>query len=414
MKFSLGSVDTGAMPTNKSEFFSRYHANLKGELLLHKDQFRDEGNSAWCDFQELPGTGIRHLQQFLKDVGFMPKSNVDGIFGYTTQAAVRLFQEYVRSVKGDASIGVPDGIVGPNTLAHVEKWKRDNTGISDWGKASTQNPSEEFNHWIQLLGSAKGHFQANPSLIVQHVEGYPKSSDTKKISNWDTSSDIIHLIGLRRAQDSLANVAKRENDDLFVLLIKGMVFKFWGSTDPNPGIYKDQQRDKRDKLPFLVEGQHTYQFGWHKVADDKTVYRALRPASDGVLVFRDKDANRALTDADIVKGLDPSPNGTINIHWSGIGNTNFSAGCQVIAGSSYINDKGNLLNCSSFAASSYSELGSKKTRGAYNVFTDLLLTYAPSGIRTIAYTLGRDETLRLSNVWKEDFVRETVERMKRP
>ena len=409
MTFNLGSVDPGAMPANKSDFFARFHVDNNGTRLLKQEMFRDESSSLWRDFQVVPagaGVSIRDLQQFFYDAGFLAReSSIDGVFGYATQAAARLFQEYVRTVLGDASIGTPDGVVGPNTLKHINNWKQNNVGVSDW-RNSAQNPSPEFNQWIQLLEKAKNFFQTNASPVVQYVQNYPKAADTQKIADWDTSPNTIHLIGLRSGQDTGLVGEKRISDDLFVLLINGMVFKFWGSTDPDPGMAE------RADIPFLVEGQHKYQFAWHKVADEATVYRALRPASHGVLVFRDKDGNRALTDSDIVKGLDPALNGTINIHWSGIGKTNWSAGCQVLAGGSYINHKGTLVNCRGFAATSYSELGSQKTRGAYNVFTDLLLAYAPQGVRTIAYTLGRDETLRLSDVWKEDFVRETVAQMK--
>lgn len=404
MKFSLGNVDAGAMPANKSDFLSRYHAAL-ADGLKRKQQFRDESNGTWSAFREVGGTGIRSLQQFLKDAGFMPKSNVDGIFGYATQASVRLFQEYIRTVQGNTSIGTPDGIVGPNTLAHVERWKKENTGVCHWGKSSAETPSPAFKQWINLIENAQKHFLENPSPIREHIEQYAKPTDTLKINDLDTSPNTIHLIGLRTGQDRAAD--RRENDDLFVLLINGMVFKFWGSTDPNPGMAS------RADIPFLVEGQHRYQFGWHKISDAKTVYRALRPASHGVLVFRDRNGDRALTDSDILKGVDPTPNTTINIHWSGIGTTNFSAGCQVIAGRTYINDQDTLVNCGGFAATSYSELGSKKTRGAYNVFTDLLLTYAPPNVQTIAYMLGRDVTLRLSKDWTADYVQETVDKMRK-
>ncbi len=405
MKFTLGNVDADATPANKSDFLSRFHGTFS-DVLKRKQQFRDESNSAWTDFKALPGNGVRELQQFLHDAGFLIRPDtVDGIYGYTTQAAVRLFQEYVRTVKGDASIGVPDGVAGPNTLAHVEKWKQDKTGVCEWGRTSAQNPSTEFTQWMQLLAKAKDHFLANPSPIQQRVEAYTKPADTRKIKDWDVSPETIHLIGLRCGQDVFNG--RRDNDDLFVLLIRGMVFKFWGSTDPNP-----QMADRKD-IPFLTEGQHHYQFGWHKVSDEKTVYRALRPASVGVLVFRDKNGDAALTADDIARGLDEKPNSTINIHWSGVGRANFSAGCQVLAGHSYINHKAELVPCAKFAATSYSELGSQKTRGAYNVFTDLLLAYAPPGVRTIAYTLGQDNTLRLSDAWKEEFVHETVSKMKK-
>jgi len=88
----------------------------------------------------------------------MPKSTVNGIFGYETHAATRLFQEYIRNVHGDISIGVPDGVAGPNTLGFVEKWKQAQTGICDWGKYNAQTPSQEFTQWMKLLAKAKNYF----------------------------------------------------------------------------------------------------------------------------------------------------------------------------------------------------------------------------------------------------------------
>ena len=405
--FSLGSYDSGALPADKSNFFALYHASLS-ENLKKKLQFRDEGNSVWRDFRETPGTGVRDLQQFLKDAGFMPKANCDGVFGYATQAAVRLFQEYVRTIEGNADIGAPDGSVGPKTLGIIEKWKQERANtdafVSEWGRSGAQNPSPEFNRWLGLIARAKEFYLQNPNPIVAHIDQYNRPTDTRKVSDWDTSPDTIHLIGIRANETS--GDQKRRNDDLFVLLIKGMVFKFWGSTDPNPDLAE------RADIPFLVESQHQYQFGWHKVGDEATVYRALRPASSGVLVFRDKNRDRALTEEDVLKGLDPSPNTTINIHWSGIGSYNFSAGCQVIAGKSYLNHQGKLIDCTPHAATSYKELGGTKGRGAYNVFADLVLTYAPPGVHTLAYLLGRDETLSRFDPESQDFVANTVSRMK--
>ncbi len=413
---SLGKVDQGAMPARKDQFLSLYHAELSPDLQKML-KFRDEANKAWCDFEEVSGTGIHELQQFLKDAGFMPKANIDGIFGYATQAAVRLFQEYVRTVDNDPTIGAPDGTAGPNTLNHIETWKQKKKGtaefVCEWGRANARNASQEFNQWIGLLSKAKQHYLNNPNPIVAFVDAFNKPTDTRKLKDWDTSPDTIHLLGIRRGQDASLSGTKRDNDDLFVLLINGMVFKFWGSTDPNPDLAK------RSDIPFLVEGQHNYKFGWHKNDEGLIkLYRALRPKSSGVLVFRDKNADKALTPEDIVKGLDPDPNTTINIHWSGVGSYNFSAGCQVIAGKSYINHKNMLIDCTDFAAGSYDELGvrnksgDRKGRAAYNVFADLVLTYAPPGVQSIVYTLGNDDTLFLSDVWNENFVKETVEKMK--
>lgn len=404
---NLGNYDTGAMPADKAQFLSLYHASMSG-ALKKKLRFRDEGNGVWRDFREAPGTKIREIQQFLKDAGFMPKANVDGVFGYATQAAVRLFQEYLRTIEGDVTIGAPDGIVGPNTLRHMEKWKQEKAGkesfVGEWGRTGARNPSPEFNRWIELLRRAKEFYLANSNPILAHIEQFSQPTDTRKVIAWDTEPETIHLIGIRTNETN--SDKKRRNDDLFVLLINGMVFKFWGSTDPNPDLAE------RSDIPFLIESQHHYQFGWHKVGDETTVYRALRPVSAGVLVFRDKNKDRRLTEEDILAGLDKAPNTTINIHWSGIGHYNFSAGCQVIAGKSYLNNRGQLVDCTPHAATSYKELGGAKGRGAYNVFADLVLTYAPPGVHTLAYTLGRDETLARFDPGDQDFVAHAVAEMK--
>ena len=402
----LGRVDQGKLPADLAEFLAPYHLSMS-EVLKKKLKFRDEGIGKWRPFQEIVGKEIQKLQQFLKAAGFMPKSSVDGIFGYGTTAAVRLFQEYIRTVEGQAGIGTADGIAGKNTFKYIEEWKATKTDtdnfVCEWGKASIENPTEAYTHWLSLLEKGRLYYKEQGHEILRHIEAFDKPTDTRKINDWNTSKDVIHLIGIRRNEEKIG-VGKRTNDDLFVLLINGMVFYFWGSTDPNPGMAS------RIDIPFLIEGQHEYGFGWHKVSSYNKIYKALRPASDGVLVFRDSNGNQALDAADLIKGIDPTPNKTINIHWSGIGRTNFSAGCQVIAGASYINHKGDLVNCRDFAAVSYSELGSK-TRGAYNLFADLILTYASVGVRTLRYTLTRDDTAFLSDKLTEDLIGEVVGKM---
>ena len=177
-----------------------------------------------------------------------------------------------------------------------------------------------------------------------------------------------------------------------------MVFKFWGSTDPNHGA-----KVRKDEA-FLVEGQHKFRFGWHNHSTQKKIYQGLNPFKHGVLVFRDWDNDNKLTDADIEgKGIDNSPNTTINIHWTGAGkgaSGTWSEGCQVFAGKNYINHKGELVDCSKFAAIGTSDLNRnsspasiKKTKAAYNVFADLVLLFRPDSIHHMYYTLGRDETL---------------------
>lgn len=408
MILRLGKVDKGQMPTNRAEFLAPYHISM-APMLKEKLKFRDEALGKWRNFLEVEGKQIAQLQQFLKDSGFMPKANVDGIFGYATTAAVRLFQEYVRTIEGKKDIGIPDGVVGKNTLKYIQEWKDTKEGtenyVCEWGKASSLQPSQNYQHWLRLLAKGQQHYQNNKHQILEHIEHFAQPTDTQKIENWDTSANSIHLIGIRRNQEK-ASSDRRENDDLFVLLIKGMVFYFWGSTDPNPGMAQ------RSDIPFLVEGQHKYGFGWHKIHSYNKIYKALRPAEHGVLVYRDKDYNQALTDFDVIHGLDPHPNQTINIHWSGIGRTNFSAGCQVLAGASYINHQDKLIDCRFFAAPSYAALGTK-TRGAYNVLADLILTYAPSNVRTLTYTLTRDDMAFLSDELTVGVIREVVGRLKK-
>ena len=386
----LGSCDVGKIPADRKQFLSPYH---KDGLTVGKVSFRDDDRTTWRSFREGVGNDVTQLQQFLFEAGFMPRGVVDGVFDYVTQAATRLFQEYVRTLdpEGDKSM-VPDGVVGSGTMAHVHRWKSQGK-VADWGKASSAAPSKEYSDWIKLLNTAKTHYTANPGPIMQHVNGMAKTYSTLKVSDWNFSTDEIHLIGIRRKQDKAST--KRLNDDLFILLVNGMVFKFWGSTDPNLDVVSS-----RNIAPSLVEGQHKYRFGWHKISKENKIYRAMKPYNPvGVLVIRDWDRNNALTANDLAAGGNNSikPNNSINLHWSGVGGYNFSAGCQVIAGKSYINNKNNAVDCSRFASRSYGDLNSasKKTKGAYNVLADLIVCYSKPGIDHLYYTLGREESLNL-------------------
>jgi len=409
----LGKVDKGSMPADKLTFLSAYHASMS-KALKEKMAFRDEGDGSWRKFEEIEGNRVSELQQFLKETGFMPQGTVDGVFGYVTLAAVRLFQEYIRTVEKDASIGTPDGIAGTNTFRHVENWKSKKKGtpgyVSKWGQSSAENGSAEFNKWIALLATAKEHYIKVSHPILKCMDKIHFKSDTKKVQDWDTTNTTIHLIGVRRNQD--ISELKRQNDDLFILLVNGLVFKFWGSTDPSQAqAFNETTKKGRKDEPFLLEGQHEYRFAWHKVSDGRRVYRALKPARYGVLVFRDRDNNNALTDEDLVKGLDDEPNNSINIHWSGKGQTNYSAGCQVIAGRSYINPDDEIIDCSSFASSGYGGLSRNKTRGAYNMLTDLILNFAPDGVHSLVYTLARDDSAFLSDDFDETTIENWVKKM---
>lgn len=398
----LGGCDYGKSPVSRRSFLAPYHMD---GLLKNTVSFRDDDRTTWRRFKNIPGEEVADLQRFLHRAGFMPRGVIDGIFDYVTQASARLFQEYVRSVEGVSSM-LPDGIVGSGTQSHIDRWKA--TGkISDWGKISSTNPSGEYTKWMQLLRRAKDHYGENPHPILEQVAQYQIPSDTKKIDDWEFDPEQIHLIGIRRAQD--LGGERRENDDIFILLVRGMVFKFWGSTDAN------QKMGSRRDEAFLVEGQHKYRFGWHKISVENKIYRALKPYRNGVLVFRDSDDDNALTEKDLKKGLDKNPNNTINIHWSGIGHSNWSAGCQVIAGKSYINHIDTVVDCSSFAAAGYKSLNksAKKTKGAYNVLADLIVSFSKSGIDHIYYTLGREASLKLDASLGSDYAHETLARMQK-
>ncbi|OAB81860.1 peptidoglycan-binding domain-containing protein [Cochleicola gelatinilyticus] len=401
----LGSCDADKYPADRKKYLAPFH---RDGLLVGKVSFRDDDRTAWRSFRKESASEVTELQKFLHQAGFMPRGVVDGVFDYVTQAAVRLFQEYVRTVdpNGDSSM-LPDGIVGRGTNAHISRWKQNGT-VSDWGKASVETASEEYTNWIHLLQKAKAHYSENPGSIMKQVNKIINTHATRKATDWDFGSDKIHLIGIRRKQSTTQH--DRINDDLFVLLIQGMVFKFWGSTDPS--VRMAQRADEA----FLVEGQHKYRFGWHKIWKESKVYRALKPYDPvGVLVLRDRKNDNALTDADVDtrKGNPVEINNSINIHWSGIGGLNHSAGCQVIAGKSYINNHNVAIDCTKFASSGYSELNSsnKKTKGAYNVLADLIVCYSKPEVDYVYYTLGREESLDLDTNVGSGYAAEALQKM---
>ena len=402
----LGSCDVGKIPVDRIKFLSPYH---KDGLTASAVSFRDDDRTTWRSFRQEDGDEVAKLQEFLFKAGFMPRGVIDGVFDYVTQSAARLFQEYVRTMDpaGDKSME-PDGIVGNGTMAHVHRWQSEGK-VAEWGKSSAANPSSEYQAWIALMQKAKEYYKSNPGPIMKAVNALDKTYSTLKVDDWNFSPNEIHLIGIRRKQDVKAS-EKRENDDFFVLLVNGMVFKFWGSTDPSRNMVGKTLND-----PFLVEGQHKYRFGWHKISEEQKIYRALKPYnSAGVIVLRDLDKDHALTPADLIKGKDSlEVNNSINIHWSGMGNSNWSAGCQVIAGKNYINNQDKLIDCSSFVSGGYSDLNasSRKTKGAYNVLADLIVCYSKPGVDYVLYTLGREESLDLDSHFGKEYIANALRKM---
>ncbi len=401
----LGSCDTGKIPSDRKSFLKPFHW-VGGAFTNHTVSFRDEDRNAWRRFREVPEGRVKEIQTFLLNAGFMPRANKDGIYGYVTQASVRLFQEYVRTIEGISDVK-PDGIVGAGTWGHIKRWQNENK-VSEWGQSSSANGSDEYNKWMALLNKSKTHYQQNPSPIINQVNRYKKDSQTLKVNEWKFDPNDIHLIGIRHGQfDYIDDVG---NYDIFLLLIRGMVFKFWGSTVPS------KKHSKRHDKPFLVEGQHKYRFGWHMISKEDKVYRALKPWPKGVVVLRLKEGDNNLSEDRQADRLDPDPNISINIHWSGLGISNWSAGCMVMAGKSYINNRNEVIDCSKFAARVYSDLSGernkRKTKGAYNLFADLVLAYAPQGVDHLYFTLGRDTSLNLDSSLGQNYRKKILDRIK--
>ena len=332
-------------------------------------------------------------QKALTQVGFFPGGKADGICGYRTVSAIRLFQEYVRAVEQLSS--VPDGRFDPQSQQHLQRWvtrglRPEWTPTVDGWRSGTLGDTE-YTAWLGLLAQVKARYLTSPTRMLQMVNASTAPSDTRKVANWDVSPAGIHLIGVRREEASL------KFDDIFVVLIKGLVYKFQGTTEPGAAT------DSTKGAPFLVQGQHDYHFGWHK----KT-YLALRPQNKGVLIVRSKGDMR-LDDADLANGLQVE--GTINVHWGGLGlkrdvNT-WSEGCQVINGTAYVNPNDALVNCAAFAATNNDEIAKNpsKTRGAYNVLLDLVTALGSDlASPTVKYTLLAEDDLALNPMLQHKLV----------
>ena len=387
----LGSFDSG-VSTSDREAYARQVEEITRLRIVDVADGSDKLNFQQSSPEQQQPMTVADVQQGLRSVGFFPGGRADGICGYRTLSAMRLFQEYVRSVEKRPSL--PDGHFGSASQQHLRRWIDDHR-VTDWAptierwRGGTLGQTE-YTEWISLLERVREQYIASPNRTLQLINAFAGITDTRRVAQWDFStSGNVHLVGIRRGEVS------GKFDDVFVLLIKGLVFKFQGSTEPGAS-------DNAQGVPFLVQGQHDYHFGWHKKQ-----YLALRPQhlDRGVLVVRSKGDMR-LDDADLNNGLEA--NASINIHWGGKGMKydvkNWSEGCQVINGSVYINAQNELIDCSAFAATNNGEVASNpsKTRGAYNVLLDLVTALSSdlSG-NSVKYTLLTEQDLELGPTLKE-------------
>ena len=443
---TLGMMDEDVQQEQIDAYFdkvkkiTRFDWRNKGLKHEKKNDFRKFKKFIPDKTREIPELEIKKVQTILKNAGFFPNGKADGICGYSTLSAIRLFQEYIRSIEGNSEI-TPDGLAGNTTFKSLKAWE-DADRKADWtdtinawqawvdnGNTIPQSVDTEYAKWLRFLDKVKEHYLQTPNAMLQEVNKFPHTStvDTLKVADWDFSPGYIHLIGVRRK--SSGDTATF--NDILVLLINGMVFKFLGSTDPGSTV-------NPAGFPFLVQGQHKYHFGWHNLSQPAKTHQALKPihadVNQGVLVVRAippgmeagfeklrqairnnlrplprqffSARNFGITQNELAKGL--KPNHTINIHWAGAGldsNTKgakvvgtWSDGCQVITGAGYINHHNQSVDCSRFAAAGNDDVGTQanniiKTRGAYNVLLDLVAAFGSNRGEEVRYMLLIEEDI---------------------
>ncbi|MFN0119095.1 MAG: hypothetical protein ACKV2V_01185 [Blastocatellia bacterium] len=409
---SLGVFDTDVDADELAAYKNRVRTLTEATALAHwKTQLREEGK--WVPYTKHDATGlvkISELQTFLRDAGFLPFAKIDGICGYRTLGGIFLFQEYIRTVEGKTDLGFPDGRFGPRSLQHMRRWQAAGQKAG-WAAISSASPAPEYKQWLALLNAFRAHYQASPTATMQKVSA-AKACDTLKVADWNYDPEKIHLLGIRHRREPTRDGEQRM-DDAFVLLIRGLVFKFYGSTEPGT-------MEGTAGYPFLVAGQHRYRFGWHKQSNEVRIFQGLRPRGNGVWVQRAK--TRFPTAAEMAGRLD-GPNTTINVHWGGdvtIDSAAWSAGCQVISGKGYINHQDKVVDCSRFTARGYTMLGRLDkdkvylSKGAYTVLEHLVAAFSGKNPddNIVHYTLLPETDLALTPAPGVAAAQTLVERLK--
>src|SRR5262245_19882670 len=188
---TLGTYDSNVNREALDDYIE--HAKKLTGVENWENKLRGEKDGDWAEFRQLSGSAmtVADAQRFLRDAGIFPFGKDDGICGYRTLSAIRLFQEYVRAVEAGSGIGSPDGVMGPKTISHADRWKAKNQK-AEWTGMTPARPSKEYMKWMSLLHKVKEKYVAAPNAMLRKVNEFSQSSDTIKVSNWDFDMNKIH------------------------------------------------------------------------------------------------------------------------------------------------------------------------------------------------------------------------------
>ncbi|MEO0733656.1 MAG: peptidoglycan-binding protein, partial [Bacteroidota bacterium] len=199
----LGDVDASLDMTD-AKFKEYLKVYYQGQHFPFPDKILNESSydndKRWIGYRNLAKDHVEELTRKLQATGFMPNANHDGLFGYVTQAAVRLFQEYVRTrdqtiSKAERKQVVPDGIVGPITQAHLKRWVK--AGLQpDWLRK--EEPSALALTWFNRFRSAAFQLREKPTPMIKIPESYGKKCDSLPLDKWTFSLEEPQLFGIRR------------------------------------------------------------------------------------------------------------------------------------------------------------------------------------------------------------------------
>ena len=119
MMIRLGSFDSDTTEAARAAYLAEVQTLTRvplSEIVPGIDRLVLEP----CEPDTAQPMSVAEVQRGLATIGFFPGGKVDGICGYRTQSAIRLFQEYVRSV--EQLVCLPDGRFGPGTQHHLQRW----------------------------------------------------------------------------------------------------------------------------------------------------------------------------------------------------------------------------------------------------------------------------------------------------